>query len=443
MSENTLSTPSIYILPNEVLRIIVSYVPDTHNTFKDANGTTKNLFISPFFALMSVSHLFRMIALEDDRWLDKDFTFDRLVTSRRSLPADWLHKVKAIQALLADEHLRQSLSRKTHWTITDFDIFTLLVINLPQFLRTMRAVTVDVDDRTADMVDRLSLFPRLIELHLVTPIYAVDLEAIHRACPILESLYLDRIEMYETPLHNLASLRELQIDCIFELSFSDGLIPHGSAATLTSLSLIRFTGIAPDVLEGPGLSQFRNLAHLEIRPMDSRFWDIMPAIPSHLLTFKILVEGSEKSLKQIIEKLFTADCFRRLRDLHLTFQDDIRWQTLAQSYCKAIVKGIGSNLLMLTHLELGMCVFPSWCKMLQRLTRLKQLTLILDNEDLACMESDEGFGEGECALTSDRSGGIFSRTVPHIRKILASAFESVQLRPTIYIEAKSSNGLVN
>jgi hypothetical protein len=171
--------------------------------------------------------------------------------------------------------------------------------------------------------------------------------------------------------------------------------------------------------------------------MDPGFWDIMPAIPSHLSTFKIMTEASEESLQRIIGNLFTANCFKRLREFHLTFEDDgLHWQTVYQSYYKDIVKGIGSNLLMLTHLKLGMCVLPSWCKMLWPLTTLKQFTLVLDNEDLKCMGSDEGLEEGERALTSDGSGGILSPTVPHIRKILASAFESVQLRPAIYIEAK-------
>jgi hypothetical protein len=435
MAERTL-----HDLPNEVLRIVVSYVPDTHNTFRDVNGTITNLIIeSPFFALMSVSRRFRMIALEDYRWFDQDFRFERLVTWRPSLPANRHHTMKFVQALLDNEHLRDFLSRKTHWTITGFDLFSLLVINLPEFLRTVRAVTLDVGLATESMIDRLSLIHQLTELYLPRPNYTVDLEAIDSACPMLENLHLGRMDLFTSPLNSMANLRKLRIDGIPEFPFADGLIPHDSAATLTSLTLMEFHRIEEDLLDGPGFSEFRHLTHLEICPIHNDFWEIMPAIPSQLSTFKVMVEISEESFEQMNLYLFTAGCFKRLREFHLTFGDDNNWPwrtSVSQSYRKDIVNGIGSDLLMLTHLKLGMCVLPSWCKMLWRLTSLEQLTLILNNKDLKCMGSGEGLGEGERSPTSDGSDGIVSPTVPHIRKILASAFESVHLRPAIYIEAR-------
>jgi hypothetical protein len=435
--EDTPPTPLIYKLPNELLRTVVSHVPHRHDVFsvKDANGNRKALGYTSFFALMAVSRRFRMIAQEDDRWLDEDFTFDELQYTHSQPPKEWLRKMIMVQALLADEHLRRTLSRKTRWKIRDLDIFNLLLLNLPQFLQTMQAVTLETYKITGLMLSRLSLCPKITELRLAQ--FEVNLEAIHYGCPNLKSLQIRQVDSYQKTLHHQTGLRNLRIACDNGIPFADALIPHRSASTLTSLSLIEFNGISPNVLEGRGFSHLRHLEHLEIKPIDNQFWDIIPTIPSQLSSLKVMAEPSERSLQQIIAKLFHADYFKRLRTFSLTFEEVLeevtRWQTVHQRYCQRIVGFIGGKLPILTHLELGMSILPTWCKMLRRLTMLKQLSLILDIEDLKYMGSDQGLGERERALTSDGSMETFSEMVPHIRNILVSEFESVRLRPTIQI----------
>src|SRR5271156_577785 len=198
---NAPRSPGLLDQPNEVLQIIVGFLPKrSFIKFVGEDGVRRK--VSQYLVVAQVCQRLRTAVLEADFWQDPDFAFYHLV-ARPRLPRPGIpsvaHEMRVgglARTLLDDVHFVQCLSRKKEWAFESIETLLTVALSGRWFFQNAETVNLDVDrnlniamrslsicrqlkrlvvdcmwDRESDLSLISEYLPNLTELHLLS-IYA-------------------------------------------------------------------------------------------------------------------------------------------------------------------------------------------------------------------------------------------------------------------------------
>src|SRR5271170_2061958 len=129
------SAPICHIdrIPNEILRLILSFVDDSDDYY-----WFKRLQLRDIVIVRSVSRRFRLITNELGFWNEDDFDIMSLFKIHDRRPR---LQARYIKAVLNDDDLLRCLNRKSGWTFHNIEEFMAIVSSIPELPRNTRRVT--------------------------------------------------------------------------------------------------------------------------------------------------------------------------------------------------------------------------------------------------------------------------------------------------------------
>ena len=289
---------SIFILPNDVLREIFSFLPPYDRVeFTDNVGMKHDL--SQILILRSVSRRFRILFYDLPFWYDDNSDFSRLLPWH----VNQSQSVGFFDQLYGDKNF-VCFSHKAGWTFSSLESLVILMAKVPQFHQNARRVTLNLEkekDRDAT-IRALAKCHHITELSLLveTDMYRDDcrpfnLSSVARSFPYLESLTLNGIRHSEGSLSN-ANLKSLVIrmrNWPGGPYVTSSLVPFNSARSLTKLSLvlyfdIDFRGVNP-------FDSLDNLTDLKLFPLKRELWKPLVTAKFNLLHFSTEIHTNNPS----------------------------------------------------------------------------------------------------------------------------------------------------
>ena len=373
------STSFISRMPNELLQLIFSFIPDVQHFdsydpfYSPVAGYHK---VSQELILRSVCRRFRAIVNESGFWLAQNFKFASLLKRNLSHRAE----EEFLRTLFRDRHLVQCLQRKTMWTFDSLNSLSAVIECIPSFPLHARNIALPMVDHphyrpsygpsaVTTAIQKLAICQHVTSLSIRWTIY-VDLDTIVRSFPLLENIKLDDIISCSGSLRSLTNVKKLTIG---NGSFSEdpskflsSVIPAESAKSLTSLNVatcsMKETPTIPTVL----FNQFVNLTHLCIRPLGNEMCDSITSTNFQLRDFEMILADKFISESKYLD-LFAAQSLRHLKKLSL------RADGLSKEQCRQIVIVVTSNLHSLQHLEVDMALDCSLCSLFTSMVHLRYL----------------------------------------------------------------------
>ena len=144
-------------LPNEILRLILSFVDDSDYDHWQNPQQLRDIVIVRW-----VSRRFRLITNELGFWNKDDVDITSLFKMHDRRPR---LQARFIKALLNDDNLLRCLSRKSGWTFNNIEEFMAIVTSIPELPRNTRRVTFHFFPEALNLaIDLLSTFTAITEL---------------------------------------------------------------------------------------------------------------------------------------------------------------------------------------------------------------------------------------------------------------------------------------
>jgi hypothetical protein len=135
-------------LPNELLDMIVSFILMDFSAeprrapiieYRDENGDAHR--ISQALLIMHLSTRFRQAVLRAKFWHDYDFEFDQIVGDGDISSEGQVRRNFIYRHLFAQDDLIQNLESKADWTIMHPELLVHILSSIPNFLTTVRRVS--------------------------------------------------------------------------------------------------------------------------------------------------------------------------------------------------------------------------------------------------------------------------------------------------------------
>ena len=376
--------------PNEILSAIVSLLPNNEFvSFQDTDG--KQQVLSQRLVFTQVSRRLRICAHEADFWHDRSFCFSDLVSSKDA-SNEGLCVGRLTRALLTDSHFVDCLKRKKSWIFRHIDAFFAVIQCGSWFHQNAEEVEFMEMDGFHIAVARLGKCRSLKTLSIKLGedpedcIEAVDLDIISKACPSLNSLSLEGLELCHGSL-TCASLRNLVV------AFADGtgmlnlyLIPLRSKDTLQNLTLFNFRSIQTDIPES--FDGFTRLTHLTCDPLRPDLCHLLTATNVKLSSFTAFLPIIKPHGNiygdiplDIFANLLSAASLSGLQTLNLTFEGS-SFPLTSKSYLEQTAPRIHAVTCMenLQHLRLEAGFDIIWVSMFANMSNLKSLEWIIFEE---------------------------------------------------------------
>jgi hypothetical protein len=357
-------TLSITKLPNEVLRIILSFLP--YHDFRD------------MLALRAVSRQFYFAVYETDFWYNDDLEFSIFrptIPEHNRATAERRDYEKA----LADERLVKVLGhrRKSGWTFSGILGFLVVIERIPQFYQNARRINIyGIDHGLGVVIDKLASCEFVTRLLIEFSYESIDLDLIADSLPHLETLKIRCLDKYQGTLWHNKKLKRLSIH--FHDSGSQmltaALLPVDSARTLTSLDFSDCLKIAIDVPRNP-FCNFHNLRHFHLIPLgyeNGDFCDLLIETEVRLTTLQLNIFPESVTLLQKIISTFSGVCMRGLEKLTILMETDS-----FDPFVGPIIDAITSQLLSLKEVKLVMHLNLQWCEKFARWTNLRFLHYVI------------------------------------------------------------------
>ena len=379
-----METPTIcYIdrLPNEILRLILSFVDDSEFYYRPVSPPQ----IRNIVVVRWVSRRFRMITNELGFWHEDNFDMLHLFKVDKRRPR---RQVRYIKTVLNDEDLVRCLNRKSGWEFHNIEEFLTIVASIPELSQNMRRITFNGFREALNLaVDSLATFTAITELTIrFIDDFTFDLDAIVESCPLLEMLELVGLTKYCGSLAPAAKLQRFNL--VFDgeqgaKSFSQSLLPLKSTQSLTRLDITIYQNDTEDITHDL-FAPFLNLTHVTtgwIRPVlcviliHCKFTlthlDVTYCIDYDDFPFETLLSIFDaSSLKSLRELVFSVEPMPNRDDLSLERADLL---------CFAI-----TNLRHLETVDFALPCCTSWFKRFAKLSHLRSISLyesLIDFDD--------------------------------------------------------------
>jgi hypothetical protein len=372
-----METPTIcYIdrLPNEILRLILSFVDDSGFYYRPVPHLPR---FRNIVVVRWVSRRFRMTTNELGFWHKDDFDMLHVFNINKRRPR---LQVRYIKTVLNDEDLIRCLNRKSGWEFHRIEEFLAIMASIPELPQNTRRIIFNGFREALNLaVDSLATFTTITELtiHFIDD-FTFDLDAIVESCPLLETLDLDGLTKHCGSLAPAAKLRRFIL--VFDSEelgvkrFSPSLLPFNSTQSLTRLDITIYQNDTGDITHDL-FAPFLNLTHVTtgwIRPvlcvvlihgkftlthLDITHWTDYDDFPFETL-LSIFDASSLKSLRELV---FNLEPMPNHDDLSLERADQL---------CCAI-----TNLRHLETLAFGLPCCTSWFKRFSKLSHLRSISL--------------------------------------------------------------------
>jgi hypothetical protein len=428
-------TCPILNLPNEILNETFSYI---HTPIASRHYVGEGRF-SEIFGIRSVCRRFRAVSNELSFWYDENFDLLDLIPNRKWHDYVKLHRdcEAFLKVLLSDNHLVQSLARRSSWHFENLISLRSVMEFVPSFFQNTTTIVLLSDfTRDEEREDageeagighsggKLSLrglsyfeesefrnvspspmrinspspieiiFSNLVRCHRLTSLHLsqfrepFDLELIVQFCPRLRELSFHSINQYRGTLRGLSCVEDFDVRELTSRvgAANDHIFPISSAKSLTRLSIVHqecmFDNDEPNPRWPPFLKTFVNLTSLCISPFTNEICDFIVRSDLRLVDFRIqLVYDTEITASKVAE-MFSAPSLRNVR--HLRFTVDVR--PVDRIYFRSYLQAIISNMSSLEELCIAMPLDLSWCELLGYLGSLKKLRLCVPDND--CRDSE-------------------------------------------------------
>ena len=387
--EDRSTHPFIYDLPNELLHKIVSFVPfDNRVYFEDAEGEFQDK--AQILVVMSVSRRLRMIAQEAEFWFKEEFTFHNLLPRDldevlcKENPVHWFREMVIAKALLNDDNLVRSLNKKTRWTFRATEVFYIVALTIPQFIRNVRSIALDTFSGVNPLIERLILCDYITDL-CIACVEPINLDAISSSCPRLKHLQLENaggglFGSLKTQ-ENLESLCLDSCNNFFDKSF----IPQRSRLTLKKLTLSCFDAISIPAMDA--LSKFYRLEHLALMKVPVDCSIMIARLRAKLSSVELWIDVRVTPLPEL-SVMLSAPGLRYVTSAKIDIDGTYVEREVYKEHCSSAVENVTLSLLRVQNLTLGMFIDPSWCQMFPRLTALKSLKVLFYYNDSEWTEED-------------------------------------------------------
>jgi hypothetical protein len=320
-------------LPNELLGPIVSFIIDPPVPrkaqiveYRDENGNDHR--ISQQLVLMHVSSRFRRAVLRAKFWHHHDFEFDQIMGFGDPSTDGQIRRDFIYRHLFAQDDLLQNLETKSDWTILRPELFVHILSSLPNFLTTVRRLSLFFG-KEFDFAFRRLRPCQLLQLELGGYPGRYDFSQVGKLN--LKSLELKVPETHLGNLHGLIGLERLQIETV-EVDFSSDAvrIPHDvlPLASANTLTFLEITGYAETDYS---LKAFPNLDTLGyyIWPYDlarDSFFEVLLscASPIRCLNTQFVLHPAENvsAMAEYQSSIFVLPCLQNLKELHLLIATD-------------------------------------------------------------------------------------------------------------------------
>jgi hypothetical protein len=336
-----------------------------------------------------------MIALEATFWTSEDFDFDSLFPYRGPPPDSsnsaglWLGKMRRVKALIKNDRIASYLRAKTQWTFSTPSLLDCAILDIPDFLQTVREATLRMYQY--DNLDQLSLCSQITKLTIAeVRIESIGLGKIHQSCPFLEELSFQladhSLSSYSGTINDLSSLRSLIVALQWHTkAFPVDLIPLRSASTLTYLKLHSFVTISPEAKTA--LSTFPNITCLDFSPLtddlfDGTMCDVIAELSSKLTIFVCDCCYFEDNPLPKVVRMFSSESLSQLTTLKIYFTsyegcDDDEAAEIYKHYSYTVLQTITAALPCLEEFDARMYIEEDCCQMFAKWHNLKRLTLKL------------------------------------------------------------------
>ena len=385
------TVPTAYIdrLPNEILRMICLFVnePDDDDecyggrVFLPKRHPRGRGWVASILVLRWVSRRLRLIVDDLDIWGQDDFDLtSQFWPPENGTPFEF---ARIINNFLRDERLVYAISPRSVWEFTSIEVFFTILFNVPEMpLNTREIDLLDFEVGLGSAVHHLKRFTCVTDLSICVTSEAtkaerlVDLDAIVRSCPLLQSLDLRMLENYRGTLLNAANLRHLSLEfCDHFQRITSDLIPLKSAKTLTSFS-IEHRDHYMDEFPGHALFEpFASLTEFTANCLTDKFCDILVNGKFLLsdLGVCLRVAYMDGSSFQKVREVFFASSLEHLHILDFTVEYDAAGRGENErdlDEMEPIIYAI-TGLRHLTYLRIRAGLRLSWCDRFARLRNLK------------------------------------------------------------------------
>jgi hypothetical protein len=360
-------------LPNEILRLILSFVDDS-DFYYDEDSPPRCLNI---VVVRWVSRRFRMITNELEFWHEDNFDMLHLFKIDDRRPR---LQVRYIKTVLNDDDLIRCLNRKSGWEFHNIEEFLTIVASIPELRQNTRRITFYGFCEALNLaVDSLATFTAITKLTIrIIDDFTFDLDAIVESCPLLEMLELSGLTKHCGSLAPAAKLQRFDLgfdnDDLTVKRFSPSLLPLNSTQSLTRLDITIYQDDTEDITHDM-FAPFLNLTHFTtdwIRP-------VLCVILIHskfTLTHLDITHSTEYDdfPYETLLSIFDASSLKFLHDLVFNLEpmpnhDDLSLER-ADQLCCAI-----TNLRHLETLAFGLPCRTSWFKRFAKLSHLRSIWL--------------------------------------------------------------------
>lgn len=379
-------------LPNEILQLIVSFLPSPNHGNCDCSQQLIHKFDSPPALLIVrwISRRFRIIANECRSGDILDF-FQFSETTKNSRVRE-----KAIKTFLADAHFVTCLSKRTDWKFTSLQIFLGITSLVPSVAHNARTIDLIFYENcgVSFVILGLGYFTQITKLNIDSQESleeVIDLDLITTSFPALESLKLWHLHEHRGTLRRITRLdirhHNWDPDRFCDLTLGSVYFPFDSGERLTALALGYFEEVSPDV-DLHVLDRFPNLIDLEIFFLVPETFDLIINSNIKLTKFSTDVCWPGFPVVQLL-KLFSAPCLSSIKKMALTIEGSIVKKNAYEylEYLEPVISAI-TGLRSLQDLYLRTGMRKSWFESFSKLVDLKDLC-----NDLSVFQYGESIDE--------------------------------------------------
>ena len=438
---NAPPSPGLLDQPNEVLHMIVSYLPDrSFIKFTDEDGVRRR--VHQYLVVAQACQRLRTVVLQADFWLDPKFHFSCIVHGKArflglSTVADEILEGGLLRALLGDDNFVRCLSRKTEWTFWSLGTLLTVVLSGSWFSQSTELVYLYGHMHVNTALRSLSSCGQLRCLILdclSLPRSTVDLSLISTFLPNLTQLHLLHILSFEGSLAKARNLTDLTvyIDTNRQADF-DTLLPLASSSTLRKINYRRIPRLSSS------LNSLSKLTHLRLPPLSEEIvagLRNLTNVQLHSLGVEVHTGRQMKHLKN----LWHAESLKNLKQLDVSIdcrEDEVETSSVTELMSRFVISFGIPYLETLEHLELCGGFDVAWGPRLASLKNLKCLHLRIPEGSLGCTIKGR-FHDQRTFVNSEGLAACFDMwTKPEgLAAILEKEFESPPIIAVSFLDAR-------
>jgi len=412
MPSSRVHPPPVSLLdqPNEVLHMIVGYLPNPYDyssfvKYVDEKGITRD--VSQYLVLAHVCKRLRTVVQEADLWHDPEFCFSNLLAEREEREGDGDSPVEMdtkairiaglVKTLFDDEGWVNCFKKKKCWKFVTVESLIAVVISASSFLE---SVQLSWEDQCEVMPSLMSL-SRCRHLQQLETTFIprtppprrseLDLALIQGYLPNLRKLSIGIDTSYRGSLQGLRNLTHLSLQYCNGLDIlgAGQLLPVASRSTLRSLTI-------DHVDPSARLDLFSNLTCLSIGRVSE---EVLTTL-RNLATVKLQTLRIQVWCYDEIESLMDLEesqCLTALKQLHLMCVcfDVVKAADVMPRISRALMQVFGiSHFQTVEHLKLEGGFDLTWCPTLASLKRLKCFQLGITKRAIGCTFGEQFYELG-------------------------------------------------